>query len=465
MTKKLLKVFCLLLVITFLVTTVLTGCGGKTATPATSGNESTTAATTKAEEPKASSVKIRFAHGWQEGKDAESDMIRGILKKLDDENDSFEIAHEVVVGIELRDKIKVDVAANNTPDMWYFWVGGILADYARNNVLLDMEKYLAKSKVLKKEDIPQGAWDSTTINGKIVGIPVHTSVGVFLCNRELFQKYNLEYPTTWDEFLAVGKEFRKNGITPTNIGSKGGNPSHLWYTDLVCQYEDGLKGVSELSTTLTMNTEPFKKAAKYVEEMRINKMFPDDTIANGDWAPSTAFYNEGKSAMCYTFNWAFKDMSPEIIENSDIIPIPRLPDGERDTRTFIQGKTNNSFVVYAKSFEDPAKQDAIVTILDTLNWDVILKWGQMGGIIPVNVELMKNIDMEQIPNKMLSKALKYRIENKVSSSPMIWQEMPDASIQTVYLAALDELWAGAINADQFITKVQKGFDDWKAKSK
>jgi len=410
-------------------------------------------------------TKVRVAHMWQAGANKEADVALAILNKLDADHPEFEIVHEVVTGDEMRNKIRVDVAANNAPDLWQFWVGGVMADYAASGALLDINQYLAKSTRVKKANFTDDAWATVTFNGVTLGMPRNVSVGVFMVNKELFAKYNLQYPKTWADFIAVGKEFRKHGIIPTNIGSKGGNPSHFWFGDLACQYKDGVTQTEQIAKTLNFKNPAFIKAAKYCEEMQKAGLFPDDTMASGDWGPSIAFYNQGNVAMCYTFGWMFNDLPAEMVAKSEIIPIPRLPDGERDTKTFIQGAFNDSYVINAKSFQDQNKQAALVLIMDAICKDITPALAQMGVLVAADIEVNKAMDLNKIENKMMVKTLQYRIANNVSGSPMIWQNLPDNKLQFDYQAGLDELWAGALTADQCIDKIQKSFDDYKAKKK
>ncbi|MGD0726458.1 MAG: extracellular solute-binding protein [Spirochaetia bacterium] len=410
----------------------------------------------------AAPVKIRFAHMWQAGASEDADMTLAILQKAADANLQFELVNEVVVGDEMRNKIRVDVAANNAPDMWQFWVGGVLADYVKAGVLANMNDYLGKSKKVKKADIPESAWQTVTFDGIPRALPRNIALGVFMANRALFQKYGLKYPKTWAEFLAVGKAFRKNGVIPTNIGSKGGNPSHFWYGDLVCQYKSGLIGTQNMATLLNFKDPAFVKAAMYCQQMAENQMFPDDVMANGDWAPSIALFNQGNVAMCYTFPWMYAQISNEMADAVDIIPIPKLPDAERDPATFIQGTVNDAYCINAKSFADPKKQAGIVAFFDAVGWDIPLAESQSGFIVSVNNAVMKKVDLSKIPNKMAVKAIQFHLKNNVSGSPMIWQNLPDNKLQFDYQSALDELWSGSLNANQYIDKVQASIDEYKA---
>jgi hypothetical protein len=75
---------------------------------------------------------------------------------------------------------------------------------------------------------------------------------------------------------------------------------------------------------------------------------------------------------------------------------------------------------------------------------------------------MKKVDLSKIPNKMAVKAIQFHLKNNVSGSPMIWQNLPDNKLQFDYQSALDELWSGSLNANQYIDKVQASIDEYKA---
>ncbi|HUX51035.1 MAG TPA: extracellular solute-binding protein [Spirochaetia bacterium] len=408
-------------------------------------------------------VKIRFATQWQAGSTTgDAPIAVPILEKWAKDHPNVQLVQEVSVGDEMRNTIRTDVAANNAPDIWQFWAGGVLNDYAREGILLDMSKYLAVSKVVKKSDIPEFAWKTTTVDGVIRALPRNVALGAFFANRELFQKYGLQYPKTWSEFLADGKIFREHGVIPTNIGSKGGNPSHFWYNDLVCQYTSGNPAIENLQTSLSFQDPAFLKAAQYSDQMRKAGMFPDDVVANGDWAPSIALYDQGNVAMGYTFPWDYAEMPADIVAKTDIIPIPKLPDGQRDPATFIQGTVNDAYCVYAKSFADVAKQPVLTSLLDTIDKDIGFALAQAGNMVSIDQEVMSRVDTSKIPNAMMVKAIQYQNKTHESGSPMIWASLPSNKTQFDYQSGLDELWTGAATPTQFIAKVQKSLDDYKA---
>ena len=48
---------------------------------------------------------------------------------------------------------------------------------------------------------------STTVNGKLNGIPISVTARVFYFNDEAWKKAGIPFPKTWDELMAGGKTF------------------------------------------------------------------------------------------------------------------------------------------------------------------------------------------------------------------------------------------------------------------
>jgi ABC-type glycerol-3-phosphate transport system substrate-binding protein len=78
-------------------------------------------------------------------------------------------------------------------------------------------------------DIPQAAWDAATFNGQILGIPVDANTLHLMYRTDLFKKYNLQPPTTYDDVIADCKVLKaeKSLTIPFNTDLSAG-----WAWDL-----------------------------------------------------------------------------------------------------------------------------------------------------------------------------------------------------------------------------------------
>ena len=417
------------------------------------------AGTVQAEEEKPfEGVTLRFAPNWGSGEDSE--IGRTMLNEFC-EKTGLTVELEEIAGDEMKNKISVDVAAGNEPDVWQYWPGAVCRDLAAAGVLANCEEYLEKSEVVKKDHFSEAALSPCTFDGELLVLPRMGASAVFMINKEIFDQYGLEAPKTWDDLMEVSKVLRDNGITPLNVGSKLGNPSHFFYNEIVDQFTSGVQDVNNLKdiNTATFKTEAMEYAANLIEEMVDAGCFAEDVMGStGDWAPATAYYNEGYSAMCYTLSWQFSSIPDEMVEKSEIIKVPQIAETDRSDN-HIQGTTNDCWCISRKGWEDEKKQDAIVALMDFLMWDLTKELSQRGYMITIDNVLDKEIDYSALDCKLMTEVFQWRNENNIESDPMIWQSLPGLAIQTDYCNALDELWAGSISGSEFIEKCENSIHD------
>lgn len=191
---------------------------------------------------------------------------------------------------------------------------------------MDAQEYLDASENVKYEDIDSPAWAFYTIDGTLRGYPYEGAISVWLCNSEIFEKYNLEYPKTMDDVKELAKTFSENGIITLAIGSSGGNPGHFFVSDLINQIPGGMEEIQNFGSTAKFATDASLKAAQTILDLREAGVFPQDTVANSDWTPAGELYNSGKAAMVFTYNWVVTSFDEELLEKSVIIDTPKIDD-------------------------------------------------------------------------------------------------------------------------------------------
>lgn len=416
-----------------------------------------------AEEKDYSGVTITLANHLIPGNSEEVDHDYAAFMAVAEEM-GFTLEIDGVAGDDLRDKLQTLAASKQLPDVFKFWPGGTIADYVNAGMLADVQGYIDYSEKFDASGYPDSSWTSLTFDGVKYGIPYQQGIGCLLANTEIFEECGVEVPYdgwTLEEFYAACEKFRAKGYYPTNVGSNGGNPSHFFFGEYVCQYADGDELSAKLFDHLNFNNPTFAKAAQVMVDMRDHGVFPDDTMAAGDWTPSVVLYIEGKSAMCYTFGWTFGEFKdhPEMIEKSVCIYQPALPDGDVSPTTFTQGVANDCYCINAASWEDPLKRDCITALLDAFFTEMELNAAQVGWRVPVDQNILKQVEYDT--STMMGKVMSWRAEHGISGSSMIWSNCPDSSTQYDYQAYMDEMWAGAIDAETYMEKVQESFDEYK----
>lgn len=402
---------------------------------------------------------IRFAHGWTAGDGMGEVGAKAIDDFAEAHKDEFILAQEVIVGDEMKSKIRIDIAGNNLPDAWMYW--GSASDagsFVKSGILLDAQEYLNLSQNTSYEDYPEGSWDGFRIDGKVWGIPLQGYVGYWFCNRELFEKYNLEYPTTYEELLAVSEVFNANGIVPLAMGSKAGNPGHFFMSELYAQYPGAIEELHNMSTTWQFDNENIRQVCALIAEMKEKKVFPSDTIANGDWGPSFALYNDGRAAMVYSYTWMLGSMNPDIVAVTDIIPTPKMPGGTVDPATIVSRGCSYGLLINKKSFEDPAKRDALVALADLISSDAFVEDQLYLAAQVPGKEL--DIDESRIAIPMMAEVLEFAKGKENMTNH--WLNFPATKPWADAQNFLDELFAGSLTPEEYIQKVQDSLDTVKA---
>ncbi len=448
------KGIALVLALAMLASIGLTACGsGNSPAPV---QESSAPAETKATVAEGKKVTLRISYNWT-GSDPQAPYFEGMLQKFAQENkDSIELVMEGTPGEDHRSKIKVDASTDNLADVMTYWPGSAnLKPLVEANQLLDVSEYLKASTATKKEDFPDSFWDFYKINDVYYGIPVSSFKGFFLANKDLFAKYSLEIPKTWDEFMAVSKKFIDNGIIPFSMGSKGGQPSHLYISFLAYNFENGYEENSKMLETWNFKTPSNLKAAQAIDEMRKNKIFPADTLANGEWGPSLALYNEEKAAMIYEFPWMAGHVKADIGAKSEFFDMPAYQGDTSKTAGYTIGASNMGYVVNRKSFEDPDKQAAIVKLLDFITSDEMFGELAKGGMPPA-----KNVAIDSSTlDPFFARVLEYTKNQTALSQHENF--FPDPNGLSALFEGLDELFAGTVTPEGFVDKVQAALDEAK----
>jgi ABC-type glycerol-3-phosphate transport system substrate-binding protein len=429
----------------------LVGCSRETTdSSSTQSSANTSASDNKTEAKK---VAITIATNWGEG-DSKYDYFYPEFQKFQEENkDTMDIKLETYSTEDYKTKIKVQTASGDLPDVFTYWGGSMMNDMIAAGLLEDVDTYFNDSTTVKRDEFNSASFAYyTSADGKTYGVPIESTRGVFLANKDLFDQYGLQYPKTYEDLKAVSKVFNDNGIIPIAIGSSGGTPSEFFYSELYNQYSGAADEIKNLTTTRKFATDNALKVANDIKDMIANKMFPADTVANGGWAASLQLYTDKKAAMTYTYPWMFESIPEDIQNSSEVIPVPMMPDATVDPATIMTGFTVYGFIINKKSYEDQAKHDAMVKVCDFLASSSLSAELTKSGMIPA-----KNIDVDLASQKVIYQKMMSFSQDKTLTQ-VHFTTMPEASAITTMDSSLDELFINAITPQEFVDKVQAELD-------
>ena len=424
------------------------------AAPAADGGTAETAQGTAA--ANGSIPTIRFAYNWSGTDTIQHELFEKRVKDYQEAHkDEVNMVLEVSLDLSLRDKIKVDLAADDLPDLFLYW-GGMsnVGTMIENNKLVDVDTFCAESTELERSMWPTSTFMDSTVGDKSYMFPIETFKWFTIYNKGLFDEYGLEIPQTYDDFKACAEVFNENGIVPICVGSAGGEYGHVFYNQLLYQLEGGVSETRDLNVDYQFESPATLKAAEYVDEMRDLGMFPSDTIAAGG-AAYTLLYTQRKAAMLICAPWHLDELDPNVLDETVIAPFFTLPDATVMPDTFNMGSVSEGLCISKDAFDDPARHDEIIKFANYILSDETFN-------IMASTNTMPAKEISTDPEKLhpwMAKAIE--ATNGQETYQPLWFLLPTAETSTVYLDSLDELFAGSIHADEFIEKVQAAFDEAK----
>ena len=197
----------------------LTACGGgnsETAAPAGQGDsKQTTAESAQAEgEQKV----ITFMHRFPD--EPYNTFINTKLAEYEQMHPDIKFNIISTQNQEYEEKIKIVVGSEDTPDIFFSWVGDFTERFIREDLILDLTPYLEADPEWKDSFIESQLEQYVNADGMQYGIPFRLDCKLFFYNKAIFDEHNLTVPTTWDEFINVCETLKAAGITPISFGNQ-----------------------------------------------------------------------------------------------------------------------------------------------------------------------------------------------------------------------------------------------------
>ena len=271
-----------LISITLVVSMFLTGCGSA-ATPAPAKDEPVT---------------IRFFHKWPEPE--QLDYYNYVIQEFEKTHPNIKVTMEAVADEPYKDKIRILMASGEVPDIYFSWAGEFSWKFARAGQALDLTDALMNSDW--KDKIVLSATEPYKLDGKIYGVPMRINAKFMVYNKEIFQKYNLSEPTTWEEFLALCETLKSNDVIPVAYGNEFPWASAHYVGDMNAKLVDGLT----LKADYLLTAEPDKLFTDpgYVEALNrfrtLNEKGYYNEGPNGiSHSSARSSFIAGKAAMVY----------------------------------------------------------------------------------------------------------------------------------------------------------------------
>lgn len=339
---------------------------------------------------------------------------------------------------EWKAKVATDFASGNEPDVIQFFTDATANAIVATDKLMSLEDIQKEYPDYAKDTLPAALDAVTNTDGVKRAVPTTGYWEGLFCNKDVFDKYNVELPTDWDSLTKAISTFKENGIIP--IACSLNNVPHYW-VEFLMLYEAG-----EQSYTSVPERAPAEwvKGLELFKTLRDMGAFPEDTDTVDD-AYVGQLFNDKKAAMQLDGNWRIGGITDQ--ENVVVIPFPGTPD-QKAEKGAIVGGISSGFYITKKAWEDPAKREAAVKFVEEhTSKDGVTKYWVAGGAVgqaAVAVEAVSDM------SSLAISALEYSGSAKSISSPTDSRIDPEA--YKYIIANIVKVSTGAAKAEDVLNE-------------
>jgi len=215
-------------------------------------------------------------------------------------NPSIDIVMEAVADEPYKDKIRVLMASDQVPDIYFSWSGEFGRKFAREGRTLDLTEAL-------KGPEWQGRFAAASLEpfqfeGKQFGIPVNVDSKYMIYNKAIFEKHGLAVPTTFADFIALNDALLAAGEVPIAYGNQSPWAATHYIGDLFAKMVPD--DVRQADYQLLAPADQLYTHPGYVEALALYKSFGDKGYFNNganaiSHQQARGAFIAGRSAMVY----------------------------------------------------------------------------------------------------------------------------------------------------------------------
>ncbi|SEK46125.1 extracellular solute-binding protein [Paenibacillus sp. OK003] len=394
-------------------------------------------------------VTLKFMHLWPAGSSAQQNkLVNEIIKQYQTDHPNVTIKQEVLENEQYKNKLKILSASNELPDVGVTWAAGFLEPYVKGNLFAPLDDLLSGS--LEGKFIA-GTTEAYAVDGKTYALPIELNISPIYYNKDIFSKYNLQPPATYDEFLNVVKTLTDNGVVPIALGNKDRWTGSLWYMYLANRLggdalEKAINGTGKFDDPALIQAAA--EVQKLVDMNAFNKGY--NGLSNDEG--KSEFMNE-KAAMYLMGTWELPnyttnpDVPQEFKDKIGFFKFPTMDGGKSDINSWVGGPGVGLFVAQNSKVKDEAQKFVQY---------FVEKWGDSSvteaGVIPATKVDTAEVKLPQLYTDLLNEL------NQASSLTLFADVQMKPTAAQVHLDMIQALFGKAVTPEEFVKKHQEAID-------
>jgi len=431
---------CLILVLVFALAVSSVACGHTNSLSSPSAVQTGTIATDLPENEK---IKLKLWHIWVTDSDSNKRPFEKVLAEWNNANPNIQIEAEAAESEAYKVKIRTAIAVNEAPDIFFSWGAGFAKPFVNAGKVLALDDYLDE-EILDK--MVPGSLENFTYDGKIYALPTFMIAGIFFCNRELFDKYDVKIPDTFDELLEAVRIFKENNITPMAVGLKDGWPG-IFYQNILAIRTAGIeKTIAALNKETTFYQPEFIESAQKLVELIEAGAFHSGSSQLTQYEAENHFIR-GLVPMYYCGNWSagsMERMSSPVRGKVVAKNFPYIEGAGGNKNGFLGGAIDNFMISSSTQYKEEAVT-AMIEICQNLSRESYLA----GAGLPA-----WKVDVDRSEISPLTAQISDLIKDS-EGFVLAWDTFLTGSDAQTHIELVSDIYAGKLTPERFAIEMQK----------
>ncbi|HKB85469.1 MAG TPA: sugar ABC transporter substrate-binding protein, partial [Ignavibacteriaceae bacterium] len=216
---------------------------------------------------KDSATRLKF---WAMGTEAE--FVTKLVPEFQRRNPGIKVDVQQIPWNAAQEKLVTAFASDNTPDICQLgntWI----AQFASLNAIISLDKYIADSPSINKENYFTGVWDTNIIDSLVYGIPWYIDTRLMFYRTDVFKEAGYdEPPRSWGELYDLCKKIKAlhRGEDKYAIYL----PTNEWNPFIMFALENNASLLKENNTRGNFDSKEFKEAFRYLTNFHKEKLAP-----------------------------------------------------------------------------------------------------------------------------------------------------------------------------------------------
>ncbi|MFJ3894699.1 ABC transporter substrate-binding protein [Streptomyces sp. NPDC090083] len=383
--------------------------------------------------------------GWANGQEA---LVKEFNAAHKDVKLKYtKVTDQLTIQKQLSNALKAKSApclVQNTAEYVTSWVS--------QGALADITKYVEPSK----SKFNAGSWAGVQVQGKIYGVPTSSAPAFTIYRTDVFKKYGLKAPTTWDEFIAAGKVLTKHGIKITNYA--GEDPSTLEV--LAMQAGAHWYAIDGDAWKVDFQDAGSLKAAQVIQDIIDDDL--NSTLSFADYAAVQRNFDNGGTATRQISTWQMSGMVQNFTDSFGdwaLSPWPTFAGEAAKTPAGTNQSGGMNLVTEQCAHQQQAAEAALWLSTDNSAVKTMASPTTGSGVMPALADSSSYVD-EAISQKLLGtnyEPAKKVVTDSLGTVTSDWVFGPD---WTAMFTELQTQWGKVVGKQEKVTDLLAHMQEW-----